>query len=167
MEEVAPKATPLIRHGYAVVVVKNPTAGIRQVSITHVYSMSRHYRNSFWPDAKHARRLQAPCWGSWCLERKLQLLQLRVSALVHSLAIPFLQVRIKPLQGSQELHCPLEYGQALPPSIMNTHNSFRVQRQSCKRLVIPQGALKIYVLSPTQAAGDVYRSPVSAELREQ
>lgn len=46
-------------------------------------------------------------------------------------------------------------------------NSFRVQRQSCKRLVIPQGVLKIYTLSLTWAVGDVYLSPVSAELREQ
>lgn len=45
-------------------------------------------------------------------------------------------------------------------------NFFRVQRQSCKRLVIPQGVLKIYILSPTWAVGGVYLSPVSDELRE-
>lgn len=97
---------------------------------------------------------------------KQQPVELWASALQHSLALPFLQVRIKPLQGAQELCCPQSTARHRHyPSCKR--NSFRVQRKSCKRLVIPQSALKIYVLSPTQAAGDVYWTPVSAELREQ
>jgi len=101
-----------------------------------------------------------------CSEMTRQFLRLQVSALARSRALPFLQVRRKALRGSQGLRCPGSTARRhCHPSC--THGSFGVQRQSCKRLVIPQGTLRVYALSPARAAGDVYRAPVSAELRKQ
>lgn len=115
MEE-APKADPLTRHKYAVVAVEKPTAGIRQVNIIHVYCTSRRYRNCFWPDAKHARWIQAPCWGCWCLETTACRAVSISTGMQLGSALPSGEDKTSARDSGAVL--PSEYSQALPLSIM-------------------------------------------------